>query len=77
MNSELTTWNDHDLDSSITSNLRNLSEPTVRIEADEVIRWADVALVIDSVKSHSDDPYITLAIKSNLTRGARNKRQSK
>ena len=66
LNSEKTTWNDHDLDNSMGSNLRNLSKPTVRIEADEVIRWADVVLVIDSVKSHSDDPYIILAIKPNV-----------
>jgi hypothetical protein len=75
LDSKNTTWND--LGNYMDSFLRNLSKPTVRIEADESVRWAYVALVIDSVKFHSDDPFIVLTIKSNVAAGPRTKTQSK
>src|SRR5258706_3897905 len=58
LNSKKTTWDD--LDDSVGNSLKNLPKPVVYVEADEAIPWADVAIVIDSVKSHSAEPDILL-----------------
>ena len=53
LNLKKTTWDD--LDSSLRNSLKIRAQPKVYIEADENVRWADVALLIDSVKAHADD----------------------
>ncbi len=64
LNSKKTTWDD--LDDSVGNSLKNLPKPMVYVEADEAIPWADVAIVIDRVKSHSAEPEILLTIASKV-----------
>jgi hypothetical protein len=69
LNSKKTTWDG--LDDSVLSSLKNLPKPMVYVEADGTVRWADVAIVVDSVKSHSADPDIVFAIAPKVGSGPR------
>ncbi|HKN16625.1 MAG TPA: MotA/TolQ/ExbB proton channel family protein [Candidatus Sulfotelmatobacter sp.] len=64
VNSKQTSWDD--LDSSLREKLRVRRQTTVYVGADNDVRWADVAMVIDSVKAHSDD-VVLLTIASELS----------
>jgi biopolymer transport protein ExbD len=67
LNSKRTTWDD--LDSSLRNNLKIRPQPTVYVEADDDVQWANVALVIDSVKADSDDVIILLTIAPEVSSG--------
>jgi biopolymer transport protein ExbD len=69
LNSKKTTWDG--LDDSIQNSLKNLPKPMVYVEADETIQWASVAIVVDSVKSHSADPDIVFTIAPKIDSGPR------
>lgn len=51
LNSKRIPWDD--LDDSVGSFLKSSPSPIVNVEAEAAVRWADVALVIDSINSHS------------------------
>jgi biopolymer transport protein ExbD len=66
LNSKKTTWDD--LDSSLRNNLKIQPQLRVYVEAEDDVRWAYVAMVIDSVKAHSGDA-ILLTIAPGVSSG--------
>jgi biopolymer transport protein ExbD len=76
LNSKKTTWDD--LDVSLLNNLKTRSQRSVYIEADDDVRWAYVALLIDSVKAHSNDVVVlTVAPHLNSDHARRSARSRK
>jgi biopolymer transport protein ExbD len=53
LNSKKTTWDN--LDSSVCNDVKIQPQPTVYVESDDNVRWADVAMAIDSARAHCDD----------------------
>ncbi len=53
VNSKPTTWDD--LDGSLRNMLQARPQTTVYVEADNDVRWAYIATVVDSARTHSDD----------------------
>jgi biopolymer transport protein ExbD len=66
LNSKKTTLDN--LDSSVCNNLKSQPQPSVYVESDDNVRWANVAMVIDSARAHCDD-VILLTIAPDLGSG--------
>jgi biopolymer transport protein ExbD len=63
-NSKKTTWDS--LDSSVRNNLELWPQSPIYVEADDDVRWAYVAMVIDNVKTRSDGAtLLTIAPRIN------------
>jgi hypothetical protein len=59
LNLKKTSWDN--LDGSLWNNLKTHPQLAVYVEADHDVRWAYVAMLIDSVKAHSNDVILLTA----------------
>jgi len=68
LNSKKTTLDN--LESSVCNNPKSQPQPSVYVESDDDVRWADVATVIDTARTNCDD-VVLLTIAPEVSRHAR------